>query len=288
MLQQLLNGVTLGLMYALVALGYTLVFGVLRLLNFAHGEIFMLASILAYLMLTALLWPIWLVLVATSLAMGAVGLLLWATCFLPAQREEDHMAPALTSFAFGLAITATVVKLWGVEPRALPQSFNTGAIDLGVLQVSASQIWILFVSIALMVGLLWFIRQTKAGRAMRAIAEHMRAAALMGVRKNRVIALTFFVSSALAGAAGVLILLRQGVANPLVGLSIGLKAVAVMVIGGIGNVTGAMVAGILIGVAEVLVVQYGSGSFADAIVWTGLAIILLWRPEGILGRRAAL
>ncbi|MGE0735873.1 MAG: branched-chain amino acid ABC transporter permease [Alphaproteobacteria bacterium] len=281
MLQQLVNGVTLGLMYALVALGYTLVFGVLRLLNFAHGEIFMLASILAYLQLTDLGWPIWLTLVATSLGMGFMGLLLWATCFKPASREEDHMAPALTSFAFGLIITAVVVKYWGVEPRALPPSFNTGGFELGSLKLNGSQVWIFLVSIGMMVGLIWFVRNTKAGRAMRAIAEHMRASALMGVRKDRVIALTFFVSSALAGAAGVLILLRQGVANPLVGLSIGIKAVAVMVIGGIGNFGGAVVVGIAIGIAEVVVVQFGQGALADAIVWTGLAAVLLWRPSGI-------
>jgi len=281
MLQQLVNGATLGLMYALVALGYTLVFGVLRLLNFAHGEIFMLANILAYLLLVDYGWPIWLALVVTSVSMGGLGLVLWATCFRPASREEDHMAPALTSFAFGLIITAIVVKLWGVEPRALPQSFNTGGFEIGPLKFTSSQVWILVVSIGLMVGLIWFVRQTKAGRAMRAIAEHMRAAALMGVRKHHVVALTFFVSSALAGAAGVLILLRLGVANPLIGLTIGIKAVAVMVIGGIGNFGGAVVVGIAIGIAETMVVQFGQGAFADAIVWTGLAAVLLWRPSGL-------
>ena len=281
MLQQLLNGVTLGLMYALVALGYTLVFGVLRLLNFAHGEIFMLASVLAYLQLTDLGWPVWVTLLVTSGTMGVVGIVLWATCFRPASREEDHMAPALSSFAFGLIITATVVKLMGMESRALPPNFNTAGFELGPVSINGSQLWIFAVSIALMGGLIWFVRHTRPGRAMRAISENMRAAALMGVRKDRVIALTFFVSSALAGAAGVLILLRQGVTNPLIGLSIGIKAVAVMVIGGIGNFAGAVVVGLAVGIAEVMVVQYGQGALADAIVWTGLAIILLVRPSGI-------
>ena len=284
MLQQLANGVTLGLMYALVALGYTLVFGVLRMLNFAHGEVFMLASILAYLQLTELDWSIPVTLIVTSLTTGLLGIVLWASCFRPASRTEDHLAPALSSFAFGLIITAVVVRFWGVEPRALPPVSGVGQFNVGSLEVNASQALIVILSFALMAALSWIVRSTRLGRAMRAIAENPRAAALMGVRRDRVIAFTFFVSSALAGAAGVLILLRQGVANPLVGLSIGIKAIAVMVIGGIGSFAGAIIVGIVIGLAEVMVVQFGQGALADSIVWAGLAGVLVLRPAGLFGR----
>jgi branched-chain amino acid transport system permease protein len=288
MAQQLVNGVALGLIYAFVALGYTLVFGLLKLLNFAHGEIFMLGGMLALWLFVDWHMPVWAATVAVAGMTGLVGLVLWATCFLPVRRPEDHMAPALSSFAFGLAITAIVVKVAGFEPRTLPFDIGRPRHDLGAVRVSDAHLLVLAATAVLFAGTLLVVHHTRFGRALRALAERPRTAALMGIPAAPVIAATFFASSALAGVAGTLAVLQLGLASPLLGIGIGLKAVAVMVVGGVGNIPGALVAGLLLGLAEVALVELAAGSYADALVWGGLMLVLLLRPAGILGRRWAL
>jgi branched-chain amino acid transport system permease protein len=287
MIAQLANGLTLGLIYGFVALGYTLVFGLLRLLNFAHGEIFMLGSVVAYVFLAVVQVGLVATLVLDTLLMGVVGLLLWATCFLPVKRPEDHMAPALSSFGFGLAIATIVIRLWGVEPRSLPVDLGRPSHALGPIDYSDAQILVIAATLSTLAILHGVIRWTRIGRALRALAERPRTAALMGVPANLMIAGTFFVSSALGGFAGALAVLNSGVVSPLLGLTIGLKAVAVMVIGGVGNLTGAVCAGLILGLAEVAVVEFATGSVGDAIVWGGLMLVLIVRPNGIFGRSAA-
>jgi branched-chain amino acid transport system permease protein len=284
MIAQIANGLTLGLIYGFAALGYALVFGLLGLLNFAHGEIFMLGGVMAYVMMANWHFGLWTTLVADSLLMGLIGLLLWVTCFLPVRRQEDHMAPALSSFAFGLAITTIVIRLWGVDPRAMPLDLGRPSHVIGPVAFSDAHLLVIFATVATLSLLLVVVKHMRIGCALRALAERPRTAALMGIPTRRLIAGTFFVSSALGGLGGALAVLNSGVASPVLGLTIGLKAIAVMVIGGIGNFVGAIVAGLILGFAEVAVVEFATGSFGDAIVWGGLMLVLLVRPTGLLSR----
>jgi len=283
-MQQVINGLMLGSMYSLVAIGYTLVFGLLNLLNFAHGDVFMFGGFIALFVLLALKLPIWLAFLGAMVGCGVVGIVLELVCFRPV-KKEFHLAPALGTLGFSLVLVELTTKIWGTEPVSLPPSVEVINFQVGNVLISSAQILILAVAIVLMAGLEFLILKTRLGRALRAVAEDPNTAKLLGVNSVRIIVAAFVISSALAGAAGILLALRLGLANPHVGFTYGMKALAVMAIGGLGNMRGAMLGGLIIGMAEVLTVSYGSATYSDVVVWTALIAILLFKPSGLLGTR---
>ncbi|MDP2727401.1 MAG: branched-chain amino acid ABC transporter permease [Dehalococcoidia bacterium] len=283
-MQQIINGLMLGSMYSLVAIGYTLVFGLLNLLNFAHGDVFMFGGFIALFVLLTLKLPLWVAFIGAMAGCGAIGFILELLCFRPVKKEY-HLAPALGTLGFSLVMVELTTKLWGTEPVSLPPSLEVVYFQVGNVIISSVQILILAVAIGLMAGLELLILKTKLGRALRAVAEDPNIARLLGVNAVRIVVAAFVISSALAGAAGILMALRMGLANPQIGFTYGLKALAVMAIGGLGNMRGAMLGGLFIGMAEVLTVALGSATYSDVVVWTALIAILIFKPSGLLGTR---
>lgn len=283
-LQQLINGLMLGSMYSLIAIGYTLVFGLLNLLNLAHGEVFMFGGFIALFALTSVALPLWAAFLLSIAGAGILGLAVERICFRPI-KGQSQMAPVLSTIAFGIILVDITRHIWGTEPVQLSTGIELVSIKVGDLLVSAIQIVILIVAIALMLLLDYLIRSTKLGAAMRAVAEQPTVARLLGVDVQRTVSMAFVISSALAGAAGILWALKLGMADPNVGFSLGLKSLAVMVIGGLGNVRGAMVGGLIVGMTEVLTSAYASAILANLVVWLILVLILLFRPSGLFGSR---
>ncbi len=288
-MQQVMNGLMVGSMYSLVAIGYTLVFGLLNLLNFAHGDIFMFGGFISLFILMAMGLPIWVAFIGAMVGGAALGFILELVCFRPVKKEY-HLAPALGTLGFSILMVELTTKYFGTEPVSLPPTpeimfLQGGGINMGGVLVSYVQIVILGTAIVLMASLEFLILKTRLGRALRATSEDPITSRLLGVSTVRTIVAAFVISSALAGAAGILLSLRLGLANPMVGFSYGMKALAVMAIGGLGNMRGAMLGGLIIGMAEVMTVAYGSATYSDVVVWTGLIAILLFKPSGLLGTR---
>lgn len=272
----------LGSMYSLVAVGYTLIFGLLNLMNLAHGEVFMAAGFIGLFFLVGLKTNLYIAAGAAIIGAGLVGLLIELICFRYVKKEYP-MAPFLGTIGFGTALTNLIVNLAGSEPSAFPVTLKIPDFELGELLISSVQLLILGIAIVLMVSLNFLIGRTRLGRSMRAIAENLTASHLLGINVTRVIVLAFFISSAVAGIAGILMALRFGQISPFIGGHTGMKGIAVMVIGGLGNVQGAMITGIIVGLVEVLVMAYGSASYVDAFVWGLLILTLLFKPSGLLG-----
>ncbi len=281
--QQLVNGLLLGSLYALVAIGYSLVLGLLNLLNFAHGEIFMAGAFITYLALGPLHLPPPVAAILGIVGAGVLGLVLEVTCFQFVDKKYD-VAPMASTVGFGLVLSNLAARISGSEAQVFALANNTGDIQIGNVLISAVQLISLIVAAVIMLLLHLIIMRTSIGRSWRAISENLVASRLVGVNVTRSILIAFFISSALAGVAGLLIAARLGKVSPFMGETIGMKGLAVMVIGGLGNVQGAMLGGIMLGIIEVLNAAYGQARFNDAIVWGALLAILLWRPTGLLGR----
>ena len=281
--QQVLNGLILGSTYALVAIGYTLVFGVLNLLNFAHANVFALGGFLLFAALVSFGLPFPLGVLLVLVAGLGLGYLTELLCFRPAAGRQDELTPAIASIAFGLVLTEVVAKVWGSEPLRLPPLLNAVTLNLDQLQVSGVQGLILALSLALMAGLDLMLRRTRLGFSLRAVAENREVAQLLGVDIRRTVLLAFMLSGALATLAGVLVSARLGLADPNIGLSYGLRALAVMVIGGLGNVRGAMLAGLLVGFVDVFTLAFLSQAYSGVGAWVLLIVVLLVKPSGLLG-----
>jgi branched-chain amino acid transport system permease protein len=281
--QQVLNGLVLGSTYALVAIGYTLVFGVLNLLNFAHANVFALGGFLLFAALVSfgLPFPVGVLLVLVA-GLG-LGYLTELLCFRSAATRKDELTPAIASIAFGLALTEVVAKVWGSEPLRLPPLLDAVSLNVGDLQVSGVQALILALSLLLMAGLDLMLRRTRLGFSLRAAAENREVAQLLGVDIRSTVLLAFMLSGALATLAGVLVSARLGLADPNIGLSYGLRALAVMVIGGLGNVRGAMLAGLLVGFVDVFTLAFLSQAYSGIGAWVLLIVVLLVKPSGLLG-----
>ncbi|KUO70992.1 MAG: hypothetical protein APF81_13645 [Desulfosporosinus sp. BRH_c37] len=284
MLQQLINGLMLGSTYALIALGYSLVFGVLGLINLAHGEIFMLGGFIGLMVVTVAQLSLPFAILGAMIGAGLIGIILELLCFRPVKRSY-FLAPALSTIGFGIVVRDLMVNYVGSEPKVFPSTVQLPDFQIGSLLISSVQLLILGASLFLMVGLTLFVNRTSLGRAMRAVAENPVVAQLQGVNVARITMITFFVSALLAGAAGVFIGLRIGKLSPFIGTSVGLKALAVVIIGGLGNINGAMLAGLLVGMLEILASAYLGAAYSDAIPWTLLIIILVFRPSGLLGSK---
>jgi branched-chain amino acid transport system permease protein len=284
LVQQLVNGLMLGGAYALVAIGYTLIFGVLNLLHLAHGEIFMVGAYVGLALALAGFAP-WATLGGAMLAAAALGVVVERVAFRPVRNRGSHVTPLMTTIAVGLVLQHAVVKLYGAEPVAMPPPFASASLDLGPVTVSSLQLLIFGTSVALMALLEVFLRSTSTGRAIRATAENPTVAGLMGINISLAIVATFAIASALAGAAGVLLAWNFTGLSPFFGVKVGLKGLAIMLLGGLGNVTGAMVGGLVVGVVEVLSVAYLASSYRDAFAFALMILILLVRPTGLLGAR---
>ena len=291
--QQLINGLNIGAIYALIALGYTMVYGILRLINFAHGDIYMVGAFAGYFIALKLgLGPSWggllFVLLGSMVVAALVGMAMERLAYRPV-RKYARMTSLITAIGMSLLLENLFVALFGGQGRGFPQLLNDTTFHLfGNAAISKSQILIFVVSIALMVMLQWIIFKTKVGTAMRAVSFNLNSAKLMGINTDAIIMFTFALGSALAAAGGVLTAQYSPTIDPLMGITTGLKAFVAAVLGGIGNIPGAVLGGLLIGVAETMVVGYGSGigiqsTYRDAVAFAILILVLLVRPSGILG-----
>jgi branched-chain amino acid transport system permease protein len=282
--EQIFNGVVLGSMYALVAIGYTLVFGVLDKLNFSHGEIFMLGGFVGV-AAAAIGAPWWAIIPGVFLICGMLGLVVEFVSFRKFRTADAQVTAALSSLALGLIFIDIVQKTFGSEPVSLnlPIELRTASFSLLGMQVVWVKFLILVVTLLLMTGLHLLISRSRMGRNIRAVADSTSNAALLGINVKRVNQQTFVIASALAGIAGFLLALRTGFASSEIGFTFGLKALAIMAIGGMGDLRGAMVGGILVGVIEALAVHLGLGKLGEVVVWVLMIFVLLARPGGLFG-----
>ncbi len=287
-MQQVANGVFLGSIYALFAMGYTLVFGVLDLLNLAHSAVFMLGAFIGLQLVVAAGWPLWAAVLGAIAAGGLLGVLIDRVAFAPLRRRADaHFAGLISSIALAIILGAVALGVFGPNSRRFPQgTFPGGRVEFAGASLSVLQLVILVLSVALMLGLDWLVRSSRLGRAMRAVAENPRAARLLGVDVERVTLITFALSSALGAAAGTMFALAFNLIRIEMGLAIELKGLAVIIVGGMGSLPGAMLGGLVLGLAEVFsIARIGSG-WRDAVAFGLLFAILLLRPQGLLGRKA--
>ena len=283
LLEQIANGVMLGAVYALIAIGYTLIFGVLGMLHLAHGEVFMVGAFVG--LVAALQVPNVLIAIAAAMIVtGVLGVLVERVAFRPL-RGAHHLAPLATTIGVGIVLQETMRWWFGAEQKGYPATLEAHIWELGPLRVSSVQVFILAAALVLMGLLTLFLARSRAGRAIRATAEDPTVASLLGVNVATVVLVTFFVGSALAGAAGVLVGLAYNSVHPFIGVQMGIKGLVVMLLGGLGNVPGAMVGGLVLGVLEVLGAAYLASSYRDAFAFGALMLILLVRPEGLLGLR---
>jgi len=280
--QQIINGLSLGSIYALIALGYTMVYGIIQLINFAHGDIYMVGAFTGYFaILSGLPFPVALLLAMVCPAL--LGMLIQRTAYKPL-RYSPRITALITAIGVSLLLENLGILVLRPDPRPFPQVFTNAPFHLGQVTVSIPQVLTFTVALALMVALTLFIRYTKTGKAMRALAQDLEAAQLMGVNVDRIISVTFMIGSALAGAAGVMVGVLIPRIEPLMGIMPGLKAFVAAVIGGIGSIPGAMLGGVLMGLVETLATGFISSTWRDAIAFGLLIVILLFKPSGILGR----
>jgi branched-chain amino acid transport system permease protein len=343
-LQQLVNGISQGSAYALIALGYTMVYGVLRLINFAHSDVYMLGAFTGYYLANnswikatlgqSALSAVLILLGAMALCAGA-GILIERFAYRPGRgasqfalafwlgiagaavgqvlrgsvastaigaavgivvgyglerfglrpaRENSRLALLIIAIGVSLFLENGGQQVFGADPKFFPQIISTTLLDVGPLKIDSQKLIVLFVAIVLMVLLNIIVHYTKTGKAMRAVSFNLDAAKLMGINTDRIIAFTFALGSALAAAGGILVSLLYPKIDPLMGVMPGLKAFVAAVLGGIGNITGAMLGGLILGMAEVMAVGYGESTYRDAIAFIILVLILLLKPTGIMGK----
>lgn len=283
-LQQLVNGLSLGSIYALIALGYTMVYGIIKLINFAHGDIYMLGAFTAFYATTVFHLNFFLALIVAMMLCGVLGVLIERIAYKPL-RHATRITALITAMGVSYILEYTTQYFAGSEVKTFPEDvLNNAVFQIGGIQISQQQIYIIAVTLILMLALTYIVGRTRMGRAMRAVSVDEKAAELMGISVDRTISFTFLLGSVLAGAAGVLVGVYYNSINPLMGMVPGLKAFIAAVFGGIGIIPGAMIGGFAIGIAETMVVAYGSSLYRDAIVYVILILILIIKPAGLLGK----
>jgi branched-chain amino acid transport system permease protein len=295
--QLLAQGIAWGSVYALIALGYTMVYGVLRLINFAHGDVYMVGAFIAFYAITYAHAGLFAALVISMAGCALLGVIIERGAYRPL-RTHPRLAVLITAIGVSLFLENGGQLVFGPQPKPFPRDLLTGGLASGLASASAAiegatgviiakeQLLIIAAAVVMMGGLQLFVAKTKVGKAVRAVAADRGAASLMGINTDTIISLTFVIGSALAAAAGVLVSLEVAQIDPIMGLMPGLKAFVAAVLGGIGNLPGAMIGGIIMGIAEYLVVGYISSSYRDAIAFAILIIILLLKPTGITGKGA--
>lgn len=281
--QQLVNGIILGSIYALLALGYTMVYGIIKLINFAHGDIYMMGAFVGYYAINSLKMNFWIALVFSMIVCAILGVVIEFLAYRPL-RNSTRISALITAIGVSFFLEYIMVYFVGADTRSFPQSIKMYTYHFGSISVTNVQLLILVVALVLMVALQLIVRKTKMGKAMRAVSVDSDAAELMGINVNNTISFTFALGSSLAGAAGVLIGLYYNSIEPLMGMTPGIKAFVAAVLGGIGIIPGAALGGFVIGILETLSTAIGLSSYRDAIVYGVLIVILLLRPAGILGK----
>jgi len=300
-IQQIVNGLVLGSMYALVALGYTMVYGIINLINFAHGDVLMVGALVSWSVVSVLAdsgmpgWAIMLLsLICAIVICMALNFTIEKVAYRPL-RNAPRLAPLITAIGVSLMLQTLAMIIWKPNPKPYPLLLPTDPIPIGGAVISVTQLLILGTTVVMLSGLLWLVHRTKLGRAMRATAENPRVAALMGVRPDMVISATFVIGAALAAVAGVMWAANYGTVQHSMGFLPGLKAFTAAVMGGIGNLAGAMVGGVLLGLVEAIGAGYlgqltggvlGS-HYADIFAFIALILVLTLRPSGLLGERVA-
>jgi branched-chain amino acid transport system permease protein len=286
-MQQLLNGLFIGSIYALFAIGFTLVFGILDRLNLAHPSVFAVAAFVGIELVADTGLSVWVALPIVLVIGAVLGFIIERVAFRPLKNRPDaHFAGLISSIALAGVFIALLQWRYGPDTRRFPAgSFPDQPIELLGATVTMLQVAILLISVVLMVGLTWLVARSRLGRAMRAVAENPTAARVLGVNVDRVTSVTFAISSALGAVAGVLFALNVNSAQLGMGSAIELKGLAVIIVGGMGSLPGALVGGLLLGLAEVFAVQYIGSSWRDLIAFGLLFVILLLRPQGLFGGR---
>lgn len=283
-LSQFMNGVQLGSIYALIALGYSMVYGIIMLLNFAHGDIIMVGGYLALLVVTSELHPAVAVIVAI-LGCMLLAMLVEKLAYAPL-RSAPRISLLITAIGVSLLLQNLAQLIFTATPKTFPNALflPTGTLKIGEFAISYVTIVTIVVSIISMVLLMFLVSKTKMGKAMRAVSEDTQAAQLMGINVNSVVSFTFAVGSGLAGIASILYCCRYPIVSPTMGSMLGLKAFVAAVLGGIGSIPGAVIGGFVIGLSEVLVTALGYSTWADGIVFAILIVVLVFRPTGFMGR----
>ena len=283
-LQQMINGLSLGSIYALIALGYTMVYGIIKLINFAHGDVYMLGAFVAFYATTFFHLNFFVALVVAMVLCGVLGVVIERIAYKPL-RHATRITALITAMGVSYVLEYTTQYFAGSEVKTFPTDLlDNTAFSFGGVRITMMQIYIFVITIVLMIILTYIISKTKMGRAMRAVSVDEDAAKLMGINVDTTISFTFFLGSCLAGVAGVLVGVYYNSINPLMGMTPGLKAFIAAVFGGIGNIPGAMIGGLFIGIAETLVTAYGSSLYKDAIVYVILILVLILKPDGLLGK----
>ena len=293
-IQQLINGLTLGSVYALIALGYTMVYGILQIINFAHGEIYMIGAYMAIIVLgiltaaglTAVNLPlsILLVFIISGLFCGIYGLTLERVAYRPL-RHAHRLSPLISAIGMSIFLQNYVMLTQGTVDKVFPHIIPSTGMEITGASISYLQIFIIAASFILMTALHLFIKKTRLGKAMRATSQDSRMASLVGINVDSVIAVTFVIGSILAAAAGVMVAMYYGSVNFFIGYTAGIKAFTAAVLGGIGNIPGAMLGGLLLGLVEGLGASYISSEYKDVFAFLILILVLIFRPTGLLGER---
>lgn len=282
-IEQLINGLNLGSIYALMALGYTMVYGIAKMLNFAHGDIIMVGAYTLSLVMTNLGMPPIVAVLASVIVCSALGVTIEKIAYKPL-RNASPLTVLITAIGVSYFLQSVALLIFGSNKRKVDSAITMPGIKIGALELTGESIVTLGVTLIIMIGLTLFIKKTKMGKAMLAVSEDKGAAQLMGINVNQTISITFAIGSALAAVAGVLFVSSYGFVGPYTGSLPGIKAFVAAVLGGIGSIPGAMLGGILLGIIESLSKAYISTNLSDAIVFAVLIIVLLVKPSGLLGK----
>ena len=285
MLANLINGISLGSIYAIIALGYTMVYGIAKMLNFAHGDVIMVGGYIAFCSITGLGWPPVLAVLASVVVCTMLGIIIEGLAYKPL-RNATSLAVLITAIGVSYFLQNAALLIWTSNTKVFPNIFaDLPALQLGETQIAPVTLITVLANIVIMLALTFFTSKTKMGKAMRAVSEDKGAATLMGINVNRTISMTFAIGSGLAAIAGVLLCTAYPTLQPTTGAMPGIKAFTAAVFGGIGSIPGAMLGGILLGVIEIFGKAYISTQLSDAIVFAVLIIVLLVKPTGLLGRK---
>ncbi len=285
--QQIVNAIWLGGVYSLFALGYALIFSVLGVLNLAHSAVFMWGAFIGLTVVLKAALPVWIALPVAMIAAGGISLLLEAVAFAPLRRRNaPRISQLISSIGASILLVNVAQLIFGTSPQRFPKgSIPTDALEGLPFRVTPIQIVILVVSLILMALLQYLVMRTRVGQAMRAVAFNERVASLLGVNSAQIFQITFFLAGALAGAAGVLYGLAYNSMTPFMGDAVSLKGLTVIVLGGLGNIQGAVVGGFVVAALETFSIAAGGSNYRDAIVFALLFLILLFRPQGLVGQK---